>query len=61
MKERVALPQHLTALGFQRNPFPQTPDADCYFRTEAIERQFSEALHCLKAGKGFVLLTGEAA
>lgn len=59
MKERVALPQHLTALGFQRNPFPQTPDADCYFRTEAIERQFSEALHCLKAGKGFVLLTGE--
>ena len=59
MSERMALPQHLTALGFERNPFPQTPDADCYFRTEAIEQQFSETLHCLKAGKGFVLLTGE--
>ncbi|WP_114972740.1 AAA family ATPase [Rhodoferax ferrireducens] len=59
MNERVALPQHLRALGFERNPFPQTPDADCYFRTEAIEQQFAETLHCLKAGKGFVLLTGE--
>ena len=59
MNERVALPQHLSALGFERNPFPQTPDADCYFRTEAIEQQFSETLHCLKAGKGFMLLTGE--
>lgn len=59
MIERTALPQHLRALGFERNPFPQTPDADCYFRTEAIEQQFAEALHCLVAGKGFVLLTGE--
>lgn len=59
MNERVALPQHLRTLGFERNPFPQTPDADCYFRAEAIEQQFAEALHCLKAGKGFVLLTGE--
>ena len=59
MMERVALPQHLRALGFARNPFPQTPDADCYFRTEAIEQQFTEALHCVKAGKGFVLLSGE--
>jgi len=59
MNERIGLPQHLRALGFERNPFPQTPDADCYFRTEAIEQQFAEALHCLKAGKGFVLLTAE--
>lgn len=59
MTEQIALPQHLRTLGFERNPFPQTPDADCYFRTEAIEQQFAEALHCLKAGKGFVLLTGE--
>jgi general secretion pathway protein A len=54
-----ALPPHLSALGFVRNPFPQTPDADCYFRTEALEQQFAEALHCLQVGKGFVLLTGE--
>lgn len=59
MSQPAALPQHLHALGFERNPFPQTPDADCYFRTEAIEQQFTEALHCVKAGKGFVLLTGE--
>jgi general secretion pathway protein A len=56
---RTTLPQHLLALGFTRNPFPQTPDADCYFRTEAIEQQFAETLHCLKAAKGFVLVTGE--
>ncbi len=54
-----ALPQHLSALGFERNPFPQTPDADCYFRTESLERQFAEALHCLNVGKGFILITGE--
>lgn len=59
MNGHMTLPQHLRALGFERNPFPQTPDADCYFRTEAIEQQFTEALHCVKAGKGFVLLTGE--
>lgn len=59
MNQSPALPHHLSALGFERNPFPQTPDADSYFRTEAIEQQFTEALHCVKAGKGFVLLTGE--
>lgn len=53
------LPNHIRALGFNRNPFPQTPDADCYFRTEQIAQSSLEAFHCLKAGKGFVLLTGE--
>ena len=53
------LPSHLTSLGFSRNPFPQTPDADCYFRTEQIAQHSLEAFHCLKVGKGFVLLTGE--
>jgi type II secretory pathway predicted ATPase ExeA len=53
------LPSHLSSLGFSRNPFPQTPDADCYFRTEQIAQHSLEAFHCLKVGKGFVLLTGE--
>jgi general secretion pathway protein A len=55
----TVLPPHLLSLGFTRNPFPQTPDADCYFRTEKLAQQSSEAFHCLTAGKGFVLLTGE--
>ncbi|MBR7800856.1 ExeA family protein [Undibacterium fentianense] len=59
MTEQGLLPNHLRALGFNRNPFPQTPDADCYFRTEQIAQYSLEAFHCLKAGKGFVLLTGE--
>ncbi|MBZ0105720.1 MAG: AAA family ATPase [Sulfuricella denitrificans] len=59
MSEYGTLPLHLSSLGLERNPFPQTPDADCYFRTESIERQFTEALHCMLAGKGFMLLTGE--
>lgn len=59
MSEVGLLPNHLRALGFNRNPFPQTPDADCYFRTEQIAQSSLEAFHCLKAGKGFVLLTGE--
>lgn len=59
MNGRGTLPAHLGSLGLERNPFPQTPDADCYFRTESIERQFTEALHCVLAGKGFILLTGE--
>ncbi len=55
----AGLAPQLRALGFVRNPFPQTPDADCYFRTPDIERQFAEVEHCLVTGKGFVLLTGE--
>jgi type II secretory pathway predicted ATPase ExeA/peptidoglycan hydrolase-like protein with peptidoglycan-binding domain len=59
MSLATVLPTHLLSLGFTRNPFPQTPDADCYFRTEKLAQQSSEAFHCLTAGKGFVLLTGE--
>lgn len=59
MNEHGTLPLHLQALGFHRNPFPQTPDADCYFRTEEIAQHSLEAFHCLRAGKGFVLMTGE--
>jgi general secretion pathway protein A len=59
MNAHSSLPPHLGTLGFSRNPFPQTPDADCHFRTDGIKRQFTEALHCVEAGKGFVLLTGE--
>ncbi|MDP5238569.1 AAA family ATPase [Uliginosibacterium sp. 31-16] len=50
---------HLAALGLQRNPFPPTPDAQSYFYTSKLEREFSEALHCVLAHKGIVLLAGE--
>jgi general secretion pathway protein A len=50
---------HLASLGLQRNPFPPTPDARCYFYTSQLDRDFAEVLHCVEARKGFVLLTGE--
>lgn len=53
------LPDHLRLLGLCRNPFPPTPDAACYFHSQALERELREATHCLLARKGFVLLTGE--
>jgi general secretion pathway protein A len=53
------LPAYLSRLGLVRNPFPQTPDADHYFSTDLLARQGAEALHCILAGKGFILLTGE--
>ncbi|MDA8450056.1 AAA family ATPase [Acidovorax sp. NCPPB 3859] len=46
-------------LGLVRNPFPPTPDASAYFFTTALEEQFAEVMHCIRARKGFVLLTGE--
>lgn len=54
-----AVSSHLQRLGFERNPFPPSPDASHYFYTGLLEQEFSEALHCLLAGKGFVLLSGE--
>lgn len=49
----------LQALGLQRAPFPSAPDAESYFLDDARERDLAEALHCLLARKGFVLVTGE--
>lgn len=49
----------LSALGLSRSPFPPTPDADSYFFTPHLQEQFAEVMHCIKARKGFVLLTGE--
>ena len=46
-------------LGLSRNPFPPTPDAGSYFFTAHLQEQFAELMHCIKARKGFVLLTGE--
>jgi general secretion pathway protein A len=53
------LPAHLRHLGLARNPFPPTPDAAAYFRTARLDQQLAEVAHCISAGKGFVLLTGE--
>ena len=46
-------------LGLVRNPFPPTPDAECYYFTEHLQAQLSELAHCIEARKGFMLLTGE--
>lgn len=50
---------YLERLGLCRSPFPPTPDATSYFQNDALERDLAEAVHCLLARKGFVLLTGE--
>lgn len=55
----AALPGHLQDLGFVRNPFPLTPDADCYFFGSDNQRHQMEVRHCLMSGKGFVLVSGE--
>ena len=56
---RTALGGYLGALGLGRMPFPTTPDAACYFRTPMLEEEMAEAVHCVMARKGFVLVTGE--
>lgn len=55
----VFRPGYLDALGFDRHPFPQTPDAAAYYSTRALEESLAETLHCIEAHKGFVLVTGE--
>ena len=50
---------HLKALGLARTPFPTTPDAACYFHTRDLQEAMGEAVHCILARKGFVLVTGE--
>lgn len=50
---------HLAALHLRRNPFPPTPDAEGYFFTPALERDYAEVAHCIRAHKGIVLVTGE--
>lgn len=55
----MSVPQHVQQLGLCRNPFPQTPDASCFFFTPAVESGLFEIAHCIEAGKGFVLVTGE--
>jgi general secretion pathway protein A len=56
---RTELGGYLGALGLGRMPFPTTPDAACYFRTPMLEEEMAEAVHCIMARKGFVLVTGE--
>lgn len=54
-----ALSTHLQLLGLARIPFPPTPDAAAWFQTSYLESELVEAVHCLQARAGFVLLTGE--
>ncbi|MEW5889536.1 MAG: AAA family ATPase [Pseudomonadota bacterium] len=46
-------------LGLQRHPFPPTPDAASYFFTAHLQREYAEVRHCIEAGKGLVVVTGE--
>lgn len=50
---------YLTSLGLHRNPFPPTPDAQCYFYTSHLDVELAEAAHCIEARKGFMMVTGE--
>lgn len=50
---------YLTSLGLHRNPFPPTPDAQCYFYTAHLDAELAEVAHCIEARKGFMLVTGE--
>lgn len=50
---------HLPVLGLERNPFPITPDAACYFHTPELQAEMGEAVHCVMSRMGFVLITGE--
>src|SRR5690606_10455304 len=57
--DATATRAYLQRLGLERSPFPTTPDAENYFSTGPIEGELAEAVHCVLARKGFVLLTGD--
>jgi type II secretory pathway predicted ATPase ExeA len=48
-----------TRFGFQRRPFPATPDSTCYYPATAHERALERLLQALRHGEGMALLTGE--
>jgi type II secretory pathway predicted ATPase ExeA len=45
--------------GFQRRPFPATPDSACYYPATGPERALERLLQGLRHGEGLALLTGE--
>ncbi|MCP4595120.1 ExeA family protein [Neptuniibacter sp.] len=52
-------PQYLSRINLEFNPFPVTPDASHYFRSQALEINLAELMHCVEARKGFMLVTGD--
>jgi type II secretory pathway predicted ATPase ExeA len=48
-----------TRFGFQRRPFPATPDSSCYYPATGPERALERLLQGLRHGEGLALLTGE--
>jgi type II secretory pathway predicted ATPase ExeA len=45
--------------GFERRPFPATPDSTCYYPATGHERTLERLLQALRHGEGLALLTGE--
>jgi type II secretory pathway predicted ATPase ExeA len=48
-----------TRFGFQRRPFPATPDCTCYYPATTHERTLERLLKGLLHGEGLALLVGE--
>lgn len=53
------LSAHIGRLGFQRDPFPVTPDEHGIFFSTRLAEQLTELLHVITQRKGFVLVTGD--
>jgi len=52
-------PLYMRALGFNRNPFPVTPDPGRYYAPQSLLGHIAEILHFLETRKGFLLVTGD--
>ena len=59
MSESLPLSAYLQNLGFERNPFPVTPDEHGIFFSPQLAEQFTELLHFIEQRKGFMLVTGD--
>lgn len=55
----TSVPGYLQALGFERSPFPVTPDPEGFFFSPRLTRQFAELRHFIELRKGFMLVTGD--
>ena len=55
----LLLAPHLVELGFRRDPFPITPDADGYYFSPRLQGLYGELTHLLALRHGFVLITGD--
>lgn len=59
MGQHFPLSAYLQNLGFERHPFPVTPDEHGIFFSARLAEQFTELLHFIEQRKGFMLVTGD--